>query len=683
MPPVMQTLCRLNYRSVAFLALGCLVVVWMAGCHHRDREVVFTPSCEPCQEFFQQIEYPDAGCDVDSDGTEFMTGPPMTVSNYENLEPWNLTVDQCVELTLANSKIMNKLGGLVVSAPQAASTLYDQALFETNPFGSVEAALSAFDAQYDSSLFFTHTEPATVGFSSFGNIEKTDGATFNAGLSKQTASGASFSLRSNTNYARSKIDAISLIFPERNWEVTKTFEMRQPLLRNRGTQVNRIAGPNATPGNYNGVLISRIRSDISLADFEASVRDLVRDVVNNYWLLYFGYRDLDTAILARDAARDTWANRKLRLDNGVGRPDDEAQARQQYYRFEQLAQTALVGLPQGRLGVLGAERELRRLMGLPVYDGKVIRPITEPITAPVAFNWENSQIQTLGRRVEVRRQKWQIRQRELELVAAKQLYRWRFDLVGNYNFGGFSQYQWMGNDYPANQPTPPSTPDRKTNPTSAWSKLLDNHVADWNLGFEFGGAVGNRQGHLAIRNAELNLTRERALLKEQQRQLLHDLSSAFSEVDRAFEAMRVSFNQRVAVQAELEPKQKRVEEGQDQVFFLLDAQQRAATAESDVHRSISDYNLALMQYAFTTGSLLSRYNIYLTEGPWCEDAEAQADVNASRFRSGKLNTKWLDTYPLSFGPYDQMMPGPMNITTDEPSPTMDSEIPLLMEEGRD
>ena len=110
MPPVMQTLCRLNYRSVAFLALGCLVVVWMAGCHHRDREVVFTPSCEPCQEFFQQIEYPDAGCDVDSDGTEFMTGPPMTVSNYENLEPWNLTVDQCVELTLANSKIMNKLG---------------------------------------------------------------------------------------------------------------------------------------------------------------------------------------------------------------------------------------------------------------------------------------------------------------------------------------------------------------------------------------------------------------------------------------------------------------------------------------------------------------------------------------------------------------------------------------------
>ena len=667
----MQNTLLLNSRSTVCLAASCLLIVWITGCHHHDQEISFSPSCAPCQDFLQQIEYPDASCAGESDGMEFMTGPPMTVSNFEELEPWNLTVDQCVEMTLANSKVMNKLGGVVVSAPQAASTLYDQALVETNPFGSVEAALSAFDAQWNSSSFLNHTEQPVIGATELFGSPKTDGANINMGLSKQTASGASFAMGSRTIYQRQGLKPF--FAPSRkNWTVEKTFEVRQPLLRNRGTQINRIAGPNATPGNYNGVLISRIRSDISLADFEASVRDLVRDVVNNYWLLYFGYRDLDTAILARNAARDTWANRKLRLDNGVGRPDDEAQARQQYYRFDQLAQTALVGIPQGRPGVLGAERELRRLMGLPVYDGQVIRPITEPITAPVAFNWEDSQIQTLGRRVEVRRQKWQVRQRELELIAAKQLYRWRFDLMGNYNFKGWSPYQWMG-----------AAGTAPGGPSSAYYQLLNNHLADWNLGFEISGALGNRQGHLAVRNAELNLTRERALLKEQQRQLLHDLSSAFSEVDRAFEAMRVSFNQRVAVQAELEPKKKRVEEGQDQVFFLLDAQQRAATAESDVHRSISEYNRALMQYAFTTGSLLSRYNIYLTEGPWSEDAYCQAEINASCLNSGKMNTEWLDNCPVSYGPYEQLMPGPAAISTDEPSPVTDPDLPLLLEEGKD
>ncbi len=672
----MQNKLLLHPWTAVFLALGCLSTVWLTGCHHHEKEIHFSPSCAPCQDFLQQIEYPDLACAGESEGTEFMTGPPMTVSNYEQLEPWNLTVDQCVEMTLANSKVMNKLGGLVVSAPQAASTLYDQALFETNPFGSVEAALSAFDAQWNSSSFLTHSEQPFFGATQFFGSPKTDGANINMALSKQTASGASFSMGSRTSYQRQGIQP-PFAPSRRSWTVEKTFEVRQPLLRNRGTQVNRIAGPNATPGNYNGVLISRIRSDLSLADFEASVRDLVRDVVNNYWLLYFGYRDLDTAILARNAARDTWANRKLRLDNGVGRPDDEAQARQQYYRFDQLAQTALVGLPQGRPGVLGAERELRRLMGLPVYYGRVIRPITEPITAPVAFSWEDSQVQTLGRRVEVRRQKWQVRQRELELIAAKQLYKWRFDFVGNYNFTGFSPYQWMGSGYPSGT-VPPTQ-----GPPSAWHNVWSNHLANWNLGVELSGALGNRQGHLAIRNAELNLTRERALLQEQQRQLLHDLGSAFSEVDRAFEAMRVSFNQRVAVQAELEPKQKRVEEGQDQVFFLLDAQQRAATAESDVHRSISDYNRALMQYAYTTGSLLSRYNIYLTEGPWCEDAQRQAEINATRLRSGKLNTEWLDTCPVSYGPYEQLLPGPAALSIDDPSPVADPEIPLLLEEGKD
>ena len=55
-------------------------------------------------------------------------------------------------------------------------------------------------------------------------------------------------------------------------------EARHPLLQGAGIGYNRIAGPNATPGNYNGIVIARIRTDIALADFEISVRNLVEDV---------------------------------------------------------------------------------------------------------------------------------------------------------------------------------------------------------------------------------------------------------------------------------------------------------------------------------------------------------------------------------------------------------------------
>ncbi len=138
---------------------------------------------------------------------------------------------------------------------------------------------------------------------------------------------------------------------------------------------------------------------------------------------------------------------------------------------------------------------------------------------------------------------------------------------------------------------------------------MDGNLADWQMGVELGGAIGNRAGYVAIRNAEVNLVREKAILQEQQRQIILDLNAAYIEVDRAIEAVRTSFNSRVAVQEELEPKRKRVDEGQDQVFFLLDAEQRAANAESAVFRSIADYNQALVRFTLATGGLLSRYNI--------------------------------------------------------------------------
>jgi len=162
-------------------------------------------------------------------------------------------------------------------------------------------------------------------------------------------------------------------------------------LQGRGVDFNRIAGPNAVPGQYDGVLIRRIRSDISLADFEISVRDLVRDVENAYWELYFAYRDLDTQLAARESARETWKNRKLRFESGLDRPDDEAQARQQYFNFDTQAKNALAGILNGQPGVLGAERNLRRLLGLSPSDGKLLRPSTDPVLAPVVFDWDQSQ----------------------------------------------------------------------------------------------------------------------------------------------------------------------------------------------------------------------------------------------------------------------------------------------------
>ena len=92
---------------------------------------------------------------------------------------------------------------------------------------------------------------------------------------------------------------------------------------------------------------------------------------------------------------------------------------------------------------------------------------------------------------------------------------------------------------------------------------------------------------------------------------------------------------------------------------MLDAQQRAATAASALHRSVADYNQSLLNYALTTGTLLGRYNIRLAEGPWTEEAQCGAVRNASRLKSDGPNVCNTDNCPVGLGPYDQQSAGPV------------------------
>ncbi len=622
-------------HAVQLASISILLALVAGGC--RIGETPRYACNEGCLSEFQRIEYTDSrqwAC-----GAEGYQGtaPPLTVANFSAHEPWPMTLEEAIELSLANSKVLEKLGGVVLAAPQAVATSWDPALLETDPRAGAEAALSAFDARFTGNANLNRSERKfnNLFFGAGATTLNSNTGNLRAGLDKTTASGTQYSVFSSSDYSRTNSPGNR--FPSA-WDTILQAEIRQPLARGAGTAVTRIAGPNGQPGIYNGVLIGRIRGDIALADFEAAVRDLTRDVERSYWELYFAWRDLDVQLRARESARLIWENRDRRVAAGLSRPDDEAQTRQQYFQFEQQVIDATSGNASGQTGVLGAERQLRRLLGLRNSDGRVIRPVTEPTIAPVLFDWNEAQDQAIRQRVEIRRQKWVVRQRELELCAARKLNQWQVDLTGNYAARGF------GDDLAGNRGLPEG---------SAFADLFTGQLDDWGLGLEIQGPVGNRIGHLAVRNAELQLTREYALLDEQQKQLLLDLNAAFAEVERSFTSIRNSWNVREAVRAELEPKRRRAEAGDEDVFFLLDAQQRASSSETAFHRAVVDYNLALQSFVYTAGGLLEHYNIQLLEGPWDASTAALAAEQQSRFRFGPVEPAGTDIGLITSGPVDQ------------------------------
>ena len=114
-----------------------------------------------------------------------------------------------------------------------------------------------------------------------------------AALSKRMATGTIATARFTTVYSQNNIPAPGL---GRNvpsdYTAALEAQITQPLLRGRGTLVNRIP-----------VVLARINEDIQIHDFEANVRNLVKSVEDAYWDLYCGYRAVEASKSAQESAQ--------------------------------------------------------------------------------------------------------------------------------------------------------------------------------------------------------------------------------------------------------------------------------------------------------------------------------------------------------------------------------------------
>ncbi|MCA9240505.1 MAG: TolC family protein, partial [Planctomycetales bacterium] len=413
------------------------------------------------------------------------------------------------------------------------------------------------------------------------------------------------------------------------------FSLIQPLLRGAGLQYNRIAGPGGQPGAMGGVLLARVRTDISLAEFEIGVRDLVANVENAYWDLYFAYRDLEARKMGRDSALETWKKVAALNREGAegGSADREAQSRAQYFQFKSAVE-------QGLTDLYRSEARLRYVMGLAMSDGRLIRPADEPTTAEVNFDWCSIHGEAIVRRVEVRKQKWEIKKRELELIAARNHLLPRLDAFGTYRWHG------AGDDLiNSNGGAPVLGTDGGYQPGSdAFTTLTSGDYQEWEVGAQFSMPIGFRRQLSTVRHHQLLLARDRALLQDLELEVSHQLGDAIRDVDLNYTLTQTNFNRRVAAEREVEAVQAVYDAGRVTLDLLLDAQRRRAEAESAYYRSLTDYNLSVLEVHYRKGSLLDYNGVYLAEGPWPGKAYFDA-MRRARQRDASLYLDYGFTRP--------------------------------------
>ncbi|MDP7268820.1 MAG: TolC family protein [Pirellulales bacterium] len=634
--------------------------------------------CQPTQPFYfgedgdlshyvgvaTEIDYPAVSEPTLSDAQ--YASAPLTLENANFDEFWEIPLADAIKITLANSKVLRSLGGRVdtmsgisqpsealLANPDALQTIYNPAIQESAPgyinglMTGPEAALSAFDATFSSSLFWEAFEdpinvnPAEARTLELALVNVQDIVTFQSQIQKTNVAGGTSTLSTTTTYDANNNERVLY---HNSYRTDIKGEFRQPLLQGMGAEYNRIAGPFSNMMGigtrmFDGVLIARIQTDRAITEFEAGVRNLVADVENTYWELYYAYRNLEARKVGLTSSLRTWQTVQAitRAGSIGGGKEREALAREQYFSFR--AQTE-----QAKSDVFAAENRLRFLMGIAATDGRLIRPSDDPTMAKVTFDWSDILGESLARNVELRKQQWRIKQRELEVIAAKNHLLPRLDMVGSYRWLGFG-HDLLGNGGPGPYP-------------SAWNILFGGDFTESQLGVEMAMNLGFRAELSAVRNAQLLLTRSKAVLKEQELELSHLLADSVRLLARHYRLIETNFNRRVAAQAQVDTFQAKIDVGFgrniEQLDLLLEAQRRLAEAEAEYFRSLVDYNKAIIQIQFHKGSLLEDNNVLLAEGPWPGKAYFDATRDARQLDASIFLSDLPSVPPaVSSGPYQQ------------------------------
>ncbi len=645
--------------------------------------------CTPTQPFFfgergelahyidraQQIEYPDLYHESLPEVTQ--SHRPISLDN-ENFEYKDMTLEECIAIALVNTQVVKSLPGIqrqnadmasiILSSPGAQlSTAYDPAIVanttnsqplvidsngsrvmargvaRANQVGGVEDALSEFDAQYSSFLSFGTTDRArNVGTGNVFNPQQFRGrdGTGQMAISKRMATGGVATLRSQSIYSFNNIPTQEAGFGNFGRAVPSDYtqvleaQIQHPLMRGRGAMVNRIP-----------VVLARINEDISIHRYEERIRNLVRDVEFAYWDLYAAYWNFATAKSARDNTALAYKNAKAKAvlenekDPGGGGPQ-LSRTQATYHDFEaQMIAAFSGGGPGGDPGVLGREMNLRMLLGWGASDGFLIRPSDKPALGLAEFDWDLTKAEMLTRNLELRTHKWEIKQKELELISSKN------SILPDLNLS--LGYRWVGVGgrlLSSEGGHPPFPTGGGT--ASAWEELLGGGYQEGTLRFDFTpNAFGARRQHSDITKSQLELARSYRVLEEKELASTHLLARYQQTLLSLHRQMTEQYQSYDRHGATVAINRSRLDAGIDTgngnglefpLDQLLQAQQNQARAAQAYNRTVAEYNKTLVELHALKGSLLEYNNIALEEGVWADKAywdahERARERDAARF----------------------------------------------------
>jgi len=486
-----------------------------------------------------------------------------------------LTLQDCIRRTLDHNldiRIGSHDPAIRMADVVQAEAAFDAVLFSSANFSMTDQANPDSGFTLDSITVGDKTHFEKVPTDPFDQLHDYNYA---LGLRKRMPTGGTIELAQRARRLRMEEEGL---FRNPFYQTSLDLELRQPLLRDFGIDLNRAA-----------IHASRNNFAISQQQFNLQVIQTVAAVEGNYWQLVFArqrVRILEELVRQADITLQRLENR-VNLDAGAGI----------IARNRGLIERTRGDLVSARNDVLIQQDRLLESMNdpnLPLRRMWEIIPMDEPTTNPCPVDRKQAFQIALQTRPELISQELTIDTAGLAVGVAKNQLLPRLDLLARQEITAAAGS--MG---------------------TAWQNQSDYDTVNYLAGLSFEIPIGNRSPTAELRKAELQERQEKLRLESYKDKIVLDVSISLQSLQSAYEETAVRLRAAKAEAGELQAYLAMEDAAAKSEIGFLDrklfAQERLAQFQSSLAQAILKYNIALADIHRAQGTLLQYNNINLAE----------------------------------------------------------------------
>jgi outer membrane protein TolC len=431
---------------------------------------------------------------------------------------------------------------------------------------NVRIAAAEFDPRFDFSV--NYSEQNTRDLFSAGRHTGVDNGTtdtsWSLGLGGLTPFGTTYDLA----YDMRRSSQTSITSEDR-YTSEVTVALRQPLLRNAGTDANLAS-----------LRIARTSLRISEWGLRGTVMDIITGVIEAYNELYQARLNLGVTERSRELARRLYLDNLARVDIGVGRPLDVTTARAEVAAREE---AVLVAERQ----LLDRENFLKQLITNDVDRFLATRVMIEPpVPPPFEGTVEKGLRDAFAMRPDYRQFTLDLERRKVTVAFQKNQLLPRLDLTASLALLG------LDNDA-----------------GTSLTRVGNRDRAQYSAGLIFSVPIGNREAQSRLETARLEAARALVNLHRLEQDIVVDVDNAYGAVRTAVK--RIASNEealRLAKES-LDASEERLRAGVGTTFEVLELQDRFSRAEFQLLRARTDYRIAIARFQRSVGSTLHDHNV--------------------------------------------------------------------------